>query len=193
MKIESQPVRSTIPIYVASNGEKNVELTAEIADGWLPLFFVPDQANEVLGPSLRAGQARRDPALGPLDICAGGLVAIGEEKDVAGVRDIIRPFVAEYVGGSAARGQHYYKALLQRYGYGDAAAEIHDLYLAGKVREAEAAVPAELLELMSLVGPEGYIKERVAAYREAGVTALSITPVGPNPTHIVEKLKAWSA
>jgi F420-dependent oxidoreductase-like protein len=193
MKIENRPMRSTIPVYVASNGEKNVELTAEIADGWLPLFFVPDKASEVFGPSLRAGQARRDPALGPLDICAGGLVAIGEEKDVAGVRDIVRPFIALYVGGMGAKGQNYYNELLQRYGYEAAAAEIQDLYLAGKVQEAEAAVPAELLELMSLVGPEGYIKERIAAYREAGVTKLGITPVGPNPAHIVEKLKAWSA
>jgi F420-dependent oxidoreductase-like protein len=193
MQIEHRPVRSSIPVYVASNGEKNVELTAEIADGWLPLFFVPDKANEVFGPSLRAGQARRDPALGPLDICAGGFVAIGQEKDVAAVRDLARPFIAEYVGGNAARGQNYYKELLERYGYEAAAAQIQDLYLAGKVEEAEAAVPAELLEHMSLVGPESYIKERVAAYREAGVTALGITPVGPNPTDIVEKLKAWSA
>jgi hypothetical protein len=92
-----------------------------------------------------------------------------------------------------ARGQNFYNALVQRYGYEDAAAEIQDLYLSGKKQEAEAAVPAELLELTSLVGPEGYIKERLAAYREAGVTMLNITPVGPSPTAIVEKLKAWSA
>jgi F420-dependent oxidoreductase-like protein len=88
LRIVDQPLRSAIPVYVASQGEKNVELTVEIADGWLPLFFVPEKANEVFGPSLRSGQARRDPALGPLDICAGGLVAIGEEKDVAAVRDL---------------------------------------------------------------------------------------------------------
>ena len=193
LKLVDQPVRSAIPVYLASQGEKNVELTAEIADGWLPLFFVPDKANEVFGPSLRAGHARRDPALGSLDICAGGLVAIGEEKDVAAVRDLARPFVAEYVGGNATRGQSYYKVLLQRFGYEDAAAEIEDLCLAGKQQEAEAAVPAEFLELTSLVGPEDYIKERVAAYREAGVTVLDVTPVGPNPTDTIEKLKAWSA
>jgi F420-dependent oxidoreductase-like protein len=193
LKVESNLVRSTIPVYVASLGEKNVELTAEIADGWLPIFFVPDKAKDVFGPSLRAGQARRDPDLGPLDICAGGLVAIGEEKDLVAVRDLARPFVALYVGGLAARGQNYYNALMQRYGYEDAAAEIRELYLSGKLQEAEAAVPAELLELMSLVGPEGYVKERLAAYREAGVTVLDITPVSPNPTYIVEKLKAWSA
>jgi F420-dependent oxidoreductase-like protein len=193
LKIINHPVRPAIPVYIASLGEKNVELTAEIADGWLPMFFVPDKAREVFGASIDAGLARRDPALGPLDICAGGLVAIGEERDVAGVRELARPMVALYVGGMGARGQNYYNALVQRYGYEDAAAEIQDLYLAGKKQEAEAAVPAELLELTSLVGPEGYIKERLAAFREAGVTMLNITPVGPSPTDTVEKLKAWSA
>ena len=193
LKIINHPVRAAIPVYVASLGEKNVELTAEIADGWLPLFFVPDKAAEVFGPSLRAGQARRDPALGTLDICAGGLVAIGEEKDVGAVRDLARPMVALYVGGMGARGQNFYNALVQRYGYEDAAAEIQDLYLSGKKQEAEAAVPAELLELTSLVGPESYIKERLAVYRDAGVTVLNVTPVGPSATAIVDRLKEWSA
>jgi F420-dependent oxidoreductase-like protein len=192
LKIINHPVRAAIPVYLASLGSKNVELTAEIADGWLPMFFVPDKAKEVFGPSIDAGLAKRDPALGPLAIAAGGLVAIGDEKDVAQVRDLARPHVALYVGGMGARGQNFYNALVQRYGYEDAAAEIQDLYLSGKKQEAEAAVPAELLELTSLVGPEGYIKERLAAFREAGVTMLNITPVGPNPTDIVEKLKAWS-
>lgn len=192
LKIINHPVRPAIPVYIASLGEKNVELTAEIADGWLPMFFVPDKAKDVFGPSLRAGGAKRDPALGPLEICAGGLVAIGEEKDVGAVRDLARPTVALYVGGMGARGQNFYNALVQRYGYEDAAAEIQDLFLSGKKQEAEAAVPAELLELTSLVGPESYIKERLAAFREAGVTMLNITPVGPSPTDIVEKLKTWT-
>ncbi len=193
LKIINHPVRPAIPVYVASLGEKNVELTAEIADGWLPLFFVPDKAAAVFGPSLGAGQARRDPALGTLDICAGGLVAIGEEKDVGAVRDLARPMVALYVGGMGARGQNFYNALVQRYGYEDAAAEIQDLYLSGKKQEAEAAVPDELLELTNLVGPESYIKERLGVYRDAGVTMLNITPVGPSPTDIVGKLKEWTA
>ncbi len=193
LKIINHPVRPDIPVYVASLGEKNVELTAEIADGWLPLFFVPDKAAEVFGPSLGAGQARRDPALGTLDICAGGLVAIGEEKDVGAVRDLARPMVALYVGGMGARGQNFYNALVQRYGYEDAAAEIQDLYLSGKRQEAEAAVPDELLELTNLVGPESYIKERLAVFREAGVTMLNVTPVGPSAAEVVGRLKEWSA
>jgi F420-dependent oxidoreductase-like protein len=192
LKIINHPVRSEIPVFIASLGAKNVELTAEIADGWLPMFFIPDKAKEVFGPSIDAGLAKREPSLGPLQIAAGGLVAIGELRDVASVRELARPHVALYVGGMGARGQNFYNALVQRYGYEDAAAEIQDLYLAGKKQEAEAAVPAELLELTSLVGPESYIKERLAAFEEAGVTMLNITPVGPSPTDIVEKLRAWT-
>ncbi len=193
LKIINHPVRSEIPIYVASLGAKNVELTAEIADGWLPLFFVPEKAREVFGPALDAGAAKRDPALGPLDVCAGGLVAIGEESDVGHIRDFARPVMALYVGGMGARGQNFYNALVQRYGFEAEAAEIQDLYLAGKKQEAEAAIPAELLELTNLVGPEGYVKERLAAFAEAGVTVLNVMPVGPSAPDIVGKLKAWTA
>jgi len=193
LKLINHPVRPAIPIYVAALGEKNVELTAEIADGWLPLFFLPEKAQEVFGPSLAAGTAARDPALGPLEICAGGMVAIGDEADVAPILDFARPMVALYVGGMGARGQNFYNALVRRYGYEDAAAEIQDLYLAGKKDEAARAVPAELLELTNLCGPEGYIKERLAAFAEAGVTMLNVTPIGPSPTAILEKLKAWTA
>jgi F420-dependent oxidoreductase-like protein len=193
LKIINHPVRADIPIYVASLGEKNVALTAEIADGWLPLFFVPDKAEAAFGTALAAGRAKRDPALGPLEICAGGLVAIGEEREVAGIRDLARPTVALYVGGMGSREQNFYNALVRRYGYEDAAAEIQDLYLSGKKAEAEAAVPAELLELINLVGPESYVKERLAAFREAGVTVLNVIPVGPKPTEIIEQLKNWTA
>jgi F420-dependent oxidoreductase-like protein len=193
LKIINHPVRSEIPVYIASLGEKNVALTAEIANGWLPLFFVPDKAKDVFGGALEAGFAKRDPALGPLDICAGGIVAIGEEKDVGGFRDFARPMVALYVGGMGARGQNFYNALVRRYGYEEAAEEIQDLYLAGKKDEAAKAVPAELLELTNLVGPEGYIKERLAAFREAGVTVLNVMPIGPSAPDILDKLKSWSA
>jgi Luciferase-like monooxygenase len=158
----------------------------------LPLFFVPEKAKDVFGPSLAAGLAKRDPGLGPLEICAGGLLAIGERKDVAPILEMARPQAALYVGGMGARGRNFYNALVQRYGYEAEAAEIQDLYLAGKKQEAEAAVPLELLELTNLIGPEGYIKERLAAYADAGVTMLNVSPVGPNPTDTIEKLKSWT-
>jgi len=194
LKIIGHPVRSRIPIYIASLGEKNVALTAEIAEGWLPVFFVPEKAKEVFGPALDAGKAKRSSDLPPLEISAGGVVCITDDKDQAQrARDLGRMMAALYIGGMGAKGQNFYNALVTRYGYEQEAAEIQDLYLSGQKEEAMAKVPADLLEKTSLCGPEGYIKERIAAYKEAGVTSLSITPLAPTPSEVVEKLKAWTS
>ena len=193
LKLINRPVRQQIPIWVAALGEKNVAMTAELADGWLPMFFVPDRAKEVFGPALDAGYARRDPSLGPLQIAAGGVCSIGEESDVAPIRDAGRASAALYIGGMGAKGRNFYNDLVCRYGYEREAAEIQDLYLAGKKAEAAAKVPADLLESMSLCGPEGYIKERIAAYSDAGVTVLNVNPVGPSRTRVIEQLKEWTS
>src|SRR5581483_7151354 len=194
LKIIGHPVRSRIPIYIASLGEKNVALTAEIADGWLPVFFVPEKVKDVFGPALDAGQAKRAADLGPLDICAGGLVCITDDDAKAeSTRDLGRAMAALYIGGMGAKGQNFYNALVSRYGYEKEAAEIQDLYLSGKKQEAMAKVPAELLEKTSLCGPEGYVKDRIAAYKEAGVTVLSVTPFAEKPTEVIEKLKTWTS
>jgi F420-dependent oxidoreductase-like protein len=191
LKLINHPVRPSIPIYIAALGEKNLELTAEVADGWLPFMFMPENARMAFGRALDAGRAKRAPGLAPLDIVAGGMVAIGEEKEVAPLRDLGRPTAALYVGGMGAREKNFYNALVRRYGFDAEAQEIQDLYLSGKKKEAEAAVPAELLEKTNLIGPEGYIKERIAAYREAGVTVLSVSPIGPDPVGIIEKIRSW--
>jgi F420-dependent oxidoreductase-like protein len=190
LKLINHPVRSSIPVYIASLGPNNVELTAEIADGWLPIFYLPEKAHEVFGDSLAKGQANRSSDLAPLEVVAGGLVAIGD--DVAGLREFLRPMVALYVGGMGARGQNFYNALACRYGYEKEAKLIQDLYLDGKKDEAAKAVPAEFIEQMSLVGPAGYVKERLAAFKESGVTTLSITPMGGDPVKLVEQLKEWT-
>jgi F420-dependent oxidoreductase-like protein len=191
LKIINHPVRSRIPIWVAALGEKNVAMTAEVADGWLPLFFVPEKVKEVFGPSLAEGRARRHASLAPLQIAAGGLFAIGDESEVAPLRELSRPVLALYIGGMGAKGRNFYNALACRYGYEKEAAEIQDLYLAGQKKEAAALVPSELLEATSLCGPESYLKERVAALAEAGVTHLNITPVGADPVAVVETLRSW--
>lgn len=191
LKIIAKPVRSEIPVYVAALGEKNVQLTAEIADGWLPLFYMPEKAKEVFGPALDAGAAKRSADLGPLDVCAGGMLAIGEGPETKAMLDFVRPMFALYIGGMGAKGKNFYNALVSRYGFEAEAAEIQDLYLAGKKDEAAKAVPTELLEATNLVGPEAYVKERIAAFEEAGVSVLNITPVG-NQTELVEKVKAWT-
>ncbi len=191
LKIINHPVRSRIPIWVASLGEKNVALTAEVADGWLPIFYVPEKAKDVFGDSLAEGTAKRDPSLGTLQIAAGGLFAIGEESEVASVRDLSRPMLALYIGGMGAKGHNFYNALACRYGYEREAAEIQDLYLSGQKQEAAALVPAELLEATTLCGTESAIKEKVAALAEAGVTHLNVNPVGGDPVVMIEKLRSW--
>jgi F420-dependent oxidoreductase-like protein len=191
LKIIGHPVRSRIPIWIAALGEKNVAMTAEIADGWLPLFFVAEKANDVFGEALRTGAAKRDAALAPLQISAGGILAIGEESEVAAIRELGRAAAALYIGGMGAKGKNFYNALACRYGYEKEAAEIQDLYLSGKKAEAAALVPMELLEATSLCGPEGYIKERLAAFAEAGVTHVNVTPVGGDPVQMIEKVRSW--
>ncbi|MFJ8673959.1 LLM class F420-dependent oxidoreductase [Streptomyces sp. NPDC093589] len=189
LKILTRPVRPEIPVYVAALGPANVRMTAEIADGWLPTLFIPEKAAQVWGTPLAEGAARRDPERGPLQTVAGGLLAIGE--DAAAARELARPAIALYVGGMGAKGKNFYHDLAVAYGYEQAAHTIQELYLAGRKREAEAAVPDEFCELMSLCGPEGYVRERIAAFREAGVTMLNVHPVGPEPAKLIETVKNW--
>lgn len=177
LKIIAHPVRPAIPTWVASLGPKNVEMTATIADGWLPMFFLPERAKDIWGDALAAGSANRSPDLAPLQISAGGMVAIGEGDDVRNLRDLIRPMIALYVGGMGAKGKNFYNSVVQRYGYEKEAAEIQDLYLAGHKKEAAAKIPTALLDSLSLCGPKSYVAERLAAYEEAGVTHLQMNPV----------------
>ena len=177
LKMITHPVRARIPVWLAALGERNVELAAEIADGWLPILFIPERAGAVWGASLRAGHAKRSAGLGPLQISAGGLLAIGDGDEVLAVRELARPMVALYVGGMGAKGRNFYNDLARRYGFEKEAEGIQDLYLAGRRDEAMALVPEELLALTSLTGPRAWVAERVAAYREAGVTDLQVTPV----------------
>ncbi|GAA1748077.1 LLM class F420-dependent oxidoreductase [Streptomonospora arabica] len=190
LKIINHPVRSGVPIFLASLGEKNVAMTAEIADGWLPHLFIPEKADSVWGEALARGRAKRDPSLGELQISAGGLLAIGEGEETRKLADFTRPMIALYVGGMGAKGKNFYNDVARRYGYEEAAERIQDLYLEGKKEEAAAAVPDEFVELTNLVGPESYVRERVAAFRAAGVTHLNVTPVGDDPVALVEKLRS---
>ncbi len=181
--------RSSVPIYVAALGGKSVEQTAAIADGWLPILFVPEKAGSVWGDALAKGAAKRSDDLGTLEIAAGGMCAIGEGPDTKELLEFARPMVALYVGGMGARGKNFYNDLAVRYGYEAEAKEIQDLYLDGKKKEAEAAVPTELLELGNLVGPASYVKERIAAFAEAGVTNLQISPAAADPVALVAQMR----
>lgn len=192
LKLINHPVRQEIPIWWASLMGLSVTATAQLADGWLPIFFDPEKFHNVWGDELKAGLAKRDPERAPLQISAGGMVAIdesltGEARDR--ILDFGRPNVALYVGGMGARDKNFYNTICKKYGYEKEAIEIQDLYLDGKKDEAAAAVPKAMLENTNLVGPKSYVKERLAAYKEAGVTILSITPVGGDVVKTVETLR----
>ena len=189
LKLIDHPLRERIPIYVASLGPKNVEMTAAIAEGWLPLYYWPDRADQVWGASLAAGRAGRADSLPPLEIVAGGRLAIG--GDVTHLRELARPTLALYFGGMGARGRNFYNDVLKRYGYEREAEQIQDAYLSGDKAAAAAMVPTELVAGMSLVGDEGFVRDRIAAYRESGVTILNVQPAGPNYFADIEKVAGW--
>jgi F420-dependent oxidoreductase-like protein len=189
LKILTKPERSSIPIWIAALGPKNVEHTAEYADGWIPHLFHPEKAKDVWGQSLATGATKRPEELGPLQVMAGGLVAIGEGEETRAALDLARPTFALYVGGMGAKGKNFYNDVARAYGYEEEAEKIQDLYLSGKKREAEALVPTEWLEAANLVGPASYVKERLAAFEEAGVTDINVTPATADPTATIAQLK----
>jgi F420-dependent oxidoreductase-like protein len=196
LKLINHPVRDRIPIMLAALGPKNVALAAEVADGWEPVFFYPEKAASVFGPSLAAGRAKRDPALGELQIVVDTTLAItSSEEEEAALLAGVRHELALYVGGMGARGRNFYNDLAGRYGFEEAAKTVQDLYLSGRKDEAAAALPDELVRGVSLIGPAGRIAERVAALAEAGATTINARPLAP--THErrlrdVERLKEVS-
>lgn len=192
LKFMGRPLRDRIPVVVASIGPKNVELTAELADGWQPIHFVPGRFERVWGEPLAAGRAKRSDELAPLDIIAGGKVALGSGAHVDEAKQAAREHISFYVGGMGARTKNYYNDLFKRYGWEQEAVEIQDLFLDGKRGEAAAAVPDEYLDESMLVGDEGRVREQLQIYRDVGVTHLTIEPLGPEPLSTVEKIKAWA-
>jgi F420-dependent oxidoreductase-like protein len=187
LKLINQPVRENIPISIAALGPKNVELTAEIANGWQPVFFYPERADDVWGDALRAGKAKRDSALGDLDVMVGVSLAIGD--NVEDRLQWAKPQLALYIGGMGAKGRNFYHNVATRYGFGDVADRIQELYLSGDKAGAIAAVPDDLVRNVSLIGPRGYVRERVAAFAEAGVTTLLATPVTADAAEYVDYIE----
>ncbi len=174
-----KPLKSTlkadpnIPIYLAAIGPKNVELAAEVADGWLPIFFAPERYDAVFKPHVDAGLAKAGKRIEQFDIAPTVSVVINDNLDVA--YNMLRPLLALYVGGMGARGKNFYYDLAARYGFEAAATEIQDLYLAGDKGAAMARVPAELIDAVALVGPRDRVRERLALWRNSPVTTLNMT------------------
>lgn len=188
LKLIAHPLRADIPIYLAAIGPRNVALAAEIADGWLPIFCSPYRFGEVFGPVLEEGfgRAGNGKTLENFDVAATVSVILGD--DVEACMALIKPMLALYVGGMGARGKNFYFDLACRYGFEGAAKEIQNLYLDGKKQEAAAAVPDELVDEISLVGPRERIAERVAPWLECGVGTIIVGAGQPEALQLMAEL-----
>jgi F420-dependent oxidoreductase-like protein len=171
LRLTAHPVREHIPLYLASVGPKNLELTGEVADGWLGIFFAPEHAAESLD-HVRAGRAKAGKDMSGFDVVPTVPVVFGDDLDACA--EPLRHYAALYVGGMGSREQNFYNRLAVRMGYGEAAAQVQDLYLAKQHRDAAAAVPFEFIDRTSLIGPVERVRDRLAAYAESGVTTLSV-------------------
>lgn len=193
LKLVNHPRRSAIPITIAALSPKSVAQTAEIADGWMPVFFHPERAAAAWAPALEAGTAARAAELGPLDVHVTVPLLVGDGPAVAAALAAYRDRLALYVGGMGARGANFYAELATRYGYADDAALIQDRYLAGDKRGAADAVPEDLVRATALIGTEAHVRDRVRALAAAGVTTVTVQPLAPDAVGRLEQLEAARA
>ena len=187
LKLKISPVQERIPIYVAAIGPKNTELAGEIADGWIPVFFSPEHVSQVR-ERLEAGARRAGRSLDGFEMAPSVSTYVSEDRE--GARNLMRPALALYIGGMGSRKQNFYNQLVQRYGFEDAARTVQDLYLDGKKEEAAAALPDELIDLVTLCGPKEHVRDRLAAFREAGVGTLMVNPMAFTAPERIEQLRA---
>jgi F420-dependent oxidoreductase-like protein len=187
LKLTIGPVQDQIPIYLAAIGPRNTALAGEIADGWVPTFFSPEHVGD-FRELLQEGADRAGRSLDGFDIAPTVQLHVSEDR--AAARDLMRPFVALYVGGMGARRQNFYKRLVERYGFEDAATRVQDLYLDGQREQAVAALPDELIDMVSLCGPRDVVADRLTAYREAGVGTLIVAPMAGDVDGRVAQLRA---
>jgi F420-dependent oxidoreductase-like protein len=187
LKLTIAPVQERIPIYLAAIGPNNTRLAGEIADGWIPTLFSPEHVAE-FRPLLEEGAARVEgKSLDEFDIAPTVNVMVTDDLESA--RNAMRPFIALYVGGMGSRDKNFYNNLVQRYGFEAAAKEVQDLYLEGKRDEAMAALPDELIDLVSLAGPKDVVRDRLAVFRDAGVGTLGITPMAFTKDERLQQLR----
>jgi len=188
LKLTIAPVQEQIPIYLAAIGPNNTTLAAEIADGWIPTLFSPEHVAE-FRPLLEEGFSRAGGSKSFDTFDISPMVNVMVTDDIDAARDTMRHFVALYVGGMGSRDKNFYNALVQRYGFEDAAREVQDLYLDGKKDEAAAALPAELIDTVSLCGPPDVVRERLAVFRDAGVGTLMVAPMAWTRDDRLEQLR----
>lgn len=175
LKLISKPRNPDLPIYLAAIGPKNVALTAEIADGWLPVFYSPERAAAVFEPLLADGFKRSGIAGKARTFDTAATVFVALDDDVDRARLAAKPTISFYVGGMGPMGRNFYNDLAQRYGYAEAAEQIQSAFLDGRKMDAVRAVPDDLVDEVSLVGSRARIADRLDAWRESGVTTLIVT------------------
>lgn len=186
LKLMIAPVQERLPIVLAAIGPRNTELAAEVCDGWLPVLVSPEHMDELL-PSLETGWARAGGRPEGFEIAPTVTVRIDDDLDAA--RDAMRGYVALYVGGMGSREKNFYNRLVGAYGFADAARKVQDLYLEGRKEDAMAALPADLIDAVALCGPADRVRDRLAAYRDAGVTTLICSPMEWTPEARIAQLR----
>jgi F420-dependent oxidoreductase-like protein len=187
LKLMITPVQERIPIYLAAIGPKNTALAGEVADGWIPTFFSPEHVDE-FRERLQEGADRVGRSLDGFDIAPTVQAYISDDREMA--RNLMRPVLALYIGGMGSRKQNFYNNLVQRYGFEAAAAEVQDLYLEGKKEEAGAAIPDALIDSICLCGPRDVVRDRLQAFRDAGVGTLMVSPMAFTADDRVQQLRA---
>ena len=174
LKSTVHPLREEIPIYLAAEGPKNVALSAEICDGWLPLFFSP-KTDGFYRAALEEGFARpgaRHNTIADFEVAASVPVIVHD--DIEAAADMVKPSLALYIGGMGAKGVNFHHDVFARLGYEDVADKVQELYLAGRKPEAVAAIPTSLVEDTALIGPPAKIRDELAAWKETVVTTLLV-------------------
>lgn len=195
LRLSYRPYRSDLPIYLAAVGPKNRRLAGEISDGWLGIFYCPEYADELLADvqagARAAGKGSAEHPLEGFDVCP--MVPVVVNDDVQAAADQVRGYTALYVGGMGSRKQNFYNAMACRLGFEEDAAQIQELYLSGRQRDAAAAVPFDLIDRTALIGPPERIRERMTRYADSGVTTMMVSPYGGSLEQRIDVLRTVAA
>jgi F420-dependent oxidoreductase-like protein len=189
LKLNIHPVRNQIPVFLGAIGRKSVELAAEIAEGWIPIFFSVDEWESAWGEHIEAGLAKGKRSREDFEVSPSVQVAIDGDLETA--RNVVRTGLLLYLGGMGSRKTNFYVDLTHRFGFGEVADEVQSLYLDGKRDEAYKAIPDELVDATSMIGTEEEVAERVRRFADAGVDRLIVSPVHGAPEerlHTLERL-----
>jgi F420-dependent oxidoreductase-like protein len=191
LKLNFHPVRSEIPVFIGAIGHKSVEMAAEIADGWIPIFFSVDAFEDTWGEHIEAGLAKGGRSREDLEVSPTLQVAIDGDLETA--RNLVKASLLLYFGGMGSRKTNFYVDLAHRFGFGEVADNVQSLYLDGKRDEAYAAIPDEIVDVVALIGTEDEVAERLEGFARAGIDRLIVSPfhAGTDQArHTIERLAA---